>query len=260
VTGSALYVGVVGHSRTRPVRHALRYRVFMLLIDLDEAQGLSDRLRWFSLGRFNLLSLRPRDYGDGSETPLKAQVEARLLAAGIAGDGGPVRLLTLPRVLGYAFNPISVFYCHARDGRLLATLYEVNSTFGERHGYLIRAVDTVPVVQTAQKRMHVSPFLDMDLRYRFKVAAPGESAQLAIDAEDGEGVILKASFTGRRRPLTDAEILRAFAAHPLVTLKVVAAIHWEAVKLVLKGLRLRGGPKAPAEGVSVGALEAAGGA
>ncbi len=258
---SALYDGQVGHTRLRPRAHSLRYSVFMLLLDLDEAEGLGARLRWFSWERFNLLSLRTRDYGDGSQTPLKAQMRERLAAAGIEGELGALRVLTLPRVLGYAFNPISVFYQHARDGALLAVLYEVNSTFGERHSYLIPA-PSLPasggyVRQAADKRLHVSPFLDMDMRYRFKVAAPAARADLSIDVEDSEGLILKASFVGRRHELTDAAILSACVSHPLLTLKVVAAIHWEAIKLILKGLKLRGGPPAPADPVSVGVIEPA---
>ncbi|CAN5158966.1 DUF1365 domain-containing protein [soil metagenome] len=257
MTRSAIYDGQVGHTRLRPRAHSLRYRVFMLLIDLDEAQALGERLRWFSWERFNLLSLRTRDYGDGSNTPLKVQMQRRLAMAGIGGEVGQLRLLTLPRVLGYAFNPISVFYLHAPDGPLMAVLYEVNSTFGERHSYLIPATGDDIVRQAVDKRLHVSPFLDMDMRYRFKIAAPAARADFSIDVEDAEGLILKASFVGKRREFTDAAILSACVSHPLLTLKVVAAIHWEAIKLMLKGLKLRGGPPAPLDPVSVGVVEPA---
>ena len=255
MTHSALYEGQVGHTRLKPKAHSLRYGVFMLLLDLDEAPTMSKALRWFSFERFNLLSLRTRDYGDGSDKPLKAQVATRLRRAGVEGEVAAVRLLTLPRVLGYAFNPISVFYCHAPDGRLMAVIYEVNSTFGERHSYLIPATGEAVVRQAADKRLHVSPFLDMEMTYRFRVSAPGGRADLAIDVEDGEGLILKASFVGKRREFTDAAIVGACIHHPLLTLKVVAAIHWEAIKLLMKGLKLRGGPPAPVDAVSVGVVE-----
>ena len=136
---SGLYTGRVGHTRLRPRRHALSYGVFMLLLDLDEAAELARRLRWFSLGRFNLLSFHARDHGDGSDTPLRVQVERHLAAAGLAADGGAIRLLCLPRVLGYVFNPLSLYFCYRRSGELAAILYEVSSTFGERHTYLIPA-------------------------------------------------------------------------------------------------------------------------
>ncbi len=251
---SGLYAGRVGHARLRPRKHALSYGVFMLLLDLDELPDLDRRLRWFSLGRFNLLGFQPRDHGDGSSTPLRTQVERHLSAAGVDFDGGAIRLLCLPRVLGYVFNPLSLYFCHRRDGGLAAILYEVSSTFGERHTYLIPVADgTVEVRQSAVKRLHVSPFMDMALSYDFCVQPPGDRVRVVIDTFDAQGLLLAASFTGVRHELTDRSLLAACATHPLLTLKVVAAIHWEALKIALKGVRLRGGPPAPAEPVSVGA-------
>ncbi len=251
---SGLYSGRVGHTRLRPRRHSLSYGVFMLLLDLDELPELDRRLRWFSLARFNLLGFQPRDHGDGSPTPLRAQVERHLGAAGVALDGGAIRLLCLPRVLGYVFNPLSLYFCHRPDGALAAILYEVSSTFGERHTYLIPVEgDAAEVRQSAAKRLHVSPFMDMALSYDFKVRPPADTVRVVIDTFDAQDLLLAASFAGRRRELTDRALLAACAAHPLLTLKVVAAIHWEALKIVLKGVRLRGGAPAPAEPVSVGA-------
>jgi len=254
---SGIYLGQVGHSRTRPAKHSLRYGVFMLLFDLDEMERLSAALRWFSLGRFNLTSFQACDYGDGSDEPLRRQVERRLDEAGLGIDGGPIRLLCLPRVLGYVFNPISVYFCYRPDGALHAILYEVSSTFGERHSYLIPAEAGADgdIRQSVDKRLHVSPFMDMDLRYAFRVTPPGERVRIAIDVSDSEGTILNASFVGVRRDLTDAQLLRAWATHPLLTLKVIAAIHWEAVKIVLKGVRLRSGTPAPPYPVTIGVSE-----
>ena len=250
---SGLYTGRIGHTRLRPRKHVLSYGVFMLLLDLDELAELDGRLRWFSLRRFNLLSFQPRDHGDGSSTPLRTQVERHLSTAGIEPDGGAIRLLCLPRVLGYVFNPLSLYFCHRRDGRLAAILYEVSSTFGERHTYLIPADGAEGEVrQSAAKRLHVSPFMDMALDYDFKVQPPGDKVRVVIDTFDAGGLLLAASFSGTRRDLTDRALLAAFATHPLLTLRVMAAIHWEALKIVLKGVRLRGGPPAPAEPVSVG--------
>ena len=253
-SASAIYIGQVAHARLKPRRHHLRYRIFMLLLDLDELPDLACRLRWFSLGWFNLTSFREADHGDGSDIPLRTQVERHLDAAGLSIRGGPIRLLCLPRVLGYVFNPLSVYFCHTPNGRLKAILYDVNSTFGERHSYLAPAEpDAGGVVrQSAVKRLHVSPFMDMGLTYDFQVFPPGDQVSVAISARDETGPVLTASFVARRGALTDANLLKAWLAHPLLTLKVVAGIHWEAAKILAKGLRPRRGIPAPADPVSLG--------
>jgi DUF1365 family protein len=249
---SGLYQGAVTHKRLRPREHALRYRIFMLLLDLDELPDLFGRLRLLSRGRFGLMSFDPADHGDRSGARLRPQIEQRLAAAGIE-TGGPIRLLCMPRVLGYGFNPLSLFFCHRRDGRLAAILYEVTNTFGERHAYLIACDgrEDELVRQTASKRMYVSPFMDMALGYRFTVRPPGEAVSVAVAVDDAEGLILSTAFTGDRRPLTDAVLLRAWLGHPLLTLKVIAAIHWEALKLLLKGVGLRVRPTAPRHAVTL---------
>ena len=253
---SGLYSGTVFHRRTRPRVHFLKYRVFMLLIDLDEWAGLVGRLRWLGARRFGLMSLRASDFGDRSATPLKTQIARRMAEAGLDG-GGRVQLLTMPRILGYGFNPLSVFFCHAADGRLSAILYEVSNTFGGRHAYLmpVEAQAAGPIRQSVDKAFHVSPFMDMDLAYRFVVIPPigveAEAVSVGITVEDGQGALLHTAFNARRSALTDAALLRAWISHPLLTLKVIAGIHWEAVRLMAKGLRLRGGT-VPAHPVTVG--------
>lgn len=246
-----VYQGLVVHARDRPVSHVLRYRIFMLLIDLDQARAVMKPLRWLSGGRFGLMSFRERDYGDGSDRPLKQQVQERLASAGLRADG-PVRLLTMPRVLGCAFNPISIYFCHRPDGCLAATVYEVSNTFGERHSYVV-AADGEPVqLQTADKQFYVSPFIDMAMTYTFVVRPPGETVNLTIEVEDGDGWMMTAAFTARRRSLTDENLIAAWRAHPLLIPKVVAGIHWEALKLFLKGLRVRRRHPVHAHGTSVG--------
>lgn len=260
---SALYVGHVMHQRLRPLKHRLQYRVFSLLLDVDELPALHARLRWFSVGRFNLFSLYPSDYGDGCAEGLRAYVDGQLAAAGLQPGGG-IRLLTMPRILGYAFNPLSVYFCHHPQGPLQAMLYEVSNTFGERHSYLIPVDPAAPrqglFMQRCDKRMFVSPFLDMQMHYRFRIkppqygdAAAGSRMGVGVDAHDTEGAQLVAQLDAVRRPLTDGALLRAFVSHPLLTLKVVGAIHWEALKLLLRGvgLHLKHRPAAPTETVSV---------
>lgn len=239
---SALYEGAVVHRRTRPRTHRLRYRVFWLLLDLAELDVLDRRLTVFSRNGFNLLSFHDRDHGDGSTSPLRDQIEARLEAVGVDLGGGPIRLLTMPRVLGYGFNPISIYYCHRADGALAALVYEVTSTFGFRHAYVapLASSDLPPdeFRQHAVKRLYVSPFMDMDMTYRFKGRAPDDRLGLVIDGRDADGVLITAAMAATRRPLTDASLLAASFAFPLLTLKVMAAIHWEALKLWLKGVPL----------------------
>ena len=250
--GSALYVGTVMHRRLRPRSHHLRYRVYHLLIDIDELDALSRRLRLFSVGRFNLFSVHPKDHGDGSGADLRAQTEARLRAAGLP-VGGAIRLLTMPRVLGHAFNPLSVWFCDAPNGVLQAIVYEVNNTFGERHSYLIPVVDagTPVIAQACEKAMYVSPFISTEMSYRFRVEPPAARLSVGVSVHDVDGVLLNTRLDAERRPLSDASLLRVFASHPLVTLKVVAAIHWEALRLWLKGTPLQARPRAPADTLTI---------
>lgn len=247
---SGLYPGVVSHTRLKPRRHSLRYRIFMLLLDLDELEALDRGLKLFSLRRFNLTGFDPRRHGDGSAAPLKAQVEARLADAGIA-HGGPVRMLAMPRILGMGFNPLTVYFCHRPDGALGAILYEVNNTFGERHSYLIPAEDAPIVKQSCEKGFYVSPFMDMALSYAFRVRLPGEQVQVLVDVDDAEGRVLATGFVAERRDLTDRNLARAWLTHPWMTVGVLGAIHWEALFIWLKGEKIRQRPTKPAWPVTV---------
>jgi DUF1365 family protein len=238
---SGLYTGLVTHARTRPRPHRLAYRIFMLLIDLDEAPSLRRGLRTLGVGRFNLFGFDAARHGDGSGRPLKAQVEDTLAQAGIA-HGGPVQVLTMPQILGRAFNPLTVFFCHRPDGALSAILYEVNNTFGERHAYLIPATEGSGG-QQVRKDFYVSPFMDMDLTYAFKIRLPGERVKVVVDAHDGDGLVLAASFVGRRSELSDINLVKAALTHPWMTLGVLFAIHLEALKIWLKGETVR--PRTP---------------
>ncbi|WP_243367779.1 DUF1365 domain-containing protein [Microvirga solisilvae] len=244
--GSALYVGSVVHRRMRPRKHALRYRVFWLLLDIDTMKEVAACNLLLSLNRFNLFSVHEKDYGDRSGQPLRPQVEAAMRKAGIEPDGGRILLLTMPRVLGYGFNPLSVYFCYRRNGELAAILYEVSNTFGQRHSYVlpVEAGDSI-VRQSIPKRFYVSPFMDMDLSYAFRVVCPDDTIAVSIRCEDREGAILIASLVGTRKSLSNAALLSAFVTHPLLTLKVIAGIHWEAFFLWIKGIGLRKRPPPP---------------
>jgi DUF1365 family protein len=237
---SALYTGHVAHNR--PGKHRLRYRVFMLALDLDELPELDRRLKLFAHNRTALMALFDRDHGAHTNTPLKPQIEAKLREAGIGWDGGRIVLLTMPRLLNYVFNPLSVYFCTRRDGSLAALVHEVSNTFGERHFYVLppRAAPNGQIVQACEKEFFVSPFLEMDLRYEFRVTPPGERAVVSMVVRRGEDVALTASFAGERRELTDANLMRAWLGNPLMTITVIAGIHWEALKMWVKGVRYLG--------------------
>lgn len=245
---SGIYVGRVSHARMKPRRRQFAYRIFMLLIDLDELPDL--RLKTLGVGRFNLFGFDPARFGDGSGRPLKAQIEATLAQAGLA-HGGPIRMLAMPQILGRAFNPLTVYFCHGPDRTLSAVLYEVNNTFGERHSYLIPAPNAALINQGCAKQFYVSPFMDMDLFYAFRILRPEARVLVAVDTSDAEGLVLAASFRGERRPLTDRALVKAWLTHPWMTLGVFAAIHVEALKIWLKGEPIRVRPPLPERAVTV---------
>ena len=249
MTASALYTGLVTHRRTRPVVHALRYRVFMMLLDLDEAPALRKALRLFRFDAPGLLSFRQRDHGDGTGK-LRPWAEAQLQEAGYP-QCGAIRILCMPRVLGFAFNPLTVYFCYTPAGKLQAIIYQVNNTFGQRHAYVLPADGNELIAQECGKDFHVSPFLDMALRYRFRIIPPNEDVSIGIQALDSHGIILAASFAGARQTLTDGAIIRAVASMPVQGAGVLASIHWEAVKLWLKGVKLRPEPPKPGSMVSI---------
>ena len=255
VRDAALYEGLVIHRRFAPKPHALRYRMFMALLDIDRLDALAARLRLFSHNRFNLFAFYDRDHlpkGAPADATLRGQVESHLAAAGLMLEGGAIRLLSLPRILGYAFNPLSVYFCHRADGTLAAILYEVANTFRERHTYVIPVEpnrDTTPdgaIHQRCGKVFYVSPFLDMDMTYDFRIVAPGERISVAVDGSKGPLRMIAAAFSGTRRSFTDRAILRTFLRYPLMSVMVIVGIHWEALRLWAKGIRLRSRPAPPA--------------
>lgn len=253
---SALYIGSVAHRRIRPRKHRLRYRVFSLLIDIDELPTLSRKLRLFSRGRFNLFSLVPQDHLFAGTGDLRGEIQDILRDAGMAADNGAIRLLTMPRILGYGFNPLSIFFCYREDGALQAILYEVHNTFGQRHCYLF-PVDgrRQALSHTCSKKFYVSPFLPMDMVYSFRISPPGDDYRISISVADSEGSLLIATQRLVRRKLDDRALARVFLTHPLLTLKVIAGIHYEALLIWLKGIGLHARPAPPDRTVTVVADE-----
>ncbi|RUP00599.1 DUF1365 domain-containing protein [Hyphomicrobium sp.] len=243
---SCLYLGNVVHRRLRPKTHVLRYRVFWLLVDLDEIEKLAGRFWLFSHNRFNAISFYDDDHGSAGGQ-LRAQVEGLVRAAQLPG-GGPIMLLTMPRIFNYVFNPLSVYFCHDPNGTLSAIVYEVHNTFGERHWYVLPATsENGHIDHETDKAFYVSPFLDMKMRYAFRVFPPAHNVRVAIRGFDSLGGIISTALNGQRQELTDFALLMALLKFPFLTLKVTAAIHWHALLLWLKGIRVRAHQPRPAQ-------------
>ncbi|WP_440996481.1 DUF1365 domain-containing protein [Arhodomonas sp. SL1] len=251
----ALYTGALVHRRLAAPAYRFRYRTFTVLADIDRLDEAAARRRWFSHNRFNLVALYDRDHGPADGGSWRDWVESVLAGSGIRLGGGTIRLLCYPRVLGYVFNPLSLWFCHRSDGTLVAVIAEVHNTFGDRHCYLLhdegRPLRT-PVRDRHAKVFHVSPFLPVAGQYRFRIEPPGERSSTVITYHrDPDGpATLVATERGYRRPATDAALLRVVAAMPLMTVKVLTAIHWQALKIWARGGRLHRRPEPPAEEVT----------
>lgn len=228
------------HRRLTPRHHRFQYSVFALLLDLDELPELDSGLRLFKYNRGGLFSFQDRDHGPadaGEPHNLRRWLDSLLDQAGIAA-GGARRVLCYPRILGYVFNPLSVWFCHDEAGVLKAIVYEVHNTYEERHAYVLPVGEDRKLIRHGcPKNFYVSPFLSRDCRYQFRIRPPDDDVAIAIHEEEAGRPILNASFAGQRRPLSDRMLLRMLMAYPLMTLKVIAAIHFEAIRLMLKGVR-----------------------
>jgi DUF1365 family protein len=239
---AALYVGCVMHARLKPMGHRFSYRVMSLLIDLDRLADADRQSALFCVNRAALYSFHEADHGKRDGSSLRAYAQRCAAERGIDLTGGRVLLLCYPRLLGYTFNPLSVYFCYRADGELALLIYEVRNTFGDIHPYVLPVlsgeISDAGVRQQQDKLFYVSPFIEMAMRYHFRVLPPGERVQLRILATDRESPVLAATFDGSRRILNTKELLRAFVRLPLVTMKIMAAIHWEALRLWLKGARL----------------------
>jgi DUF1365 family protein len=241
---SCLYQCQVMHQRLAPKRYALQHALFMLYLDLDEIDQLTQQLRLFSRNRWNVYSFRDDDHMPGcgaSGGALKQRLEQYLSSQGITlGTASRVRLLTLPRILGYVFNPISIYFCFERDGAdPVCAVAEVGNTFGEQKLYLLPASqpgDARLFTLRVPKHYYVSPFSSLTLQFDFRLRAPEQALDIRVDDFDGERCVLRSGLRGRRHSLRDARLLWYALKYPLLTLKVIALIHWHALRLWLKGL------------------------
>lgn len=246
---ACLYVGKVMHQRLKPVGHRFSYSVFSLMIDLDQLTGASRQSSIFSVNASNIVSFHEADHLPDSESNLRSYADKLLADAGLEKPAARLVLVCYPRIFGYVFNPISVYYAYNDENQLIALIYEVRNTFKQRHTYVCRIEDgelsAAGIRQERSKIFYVSPFVQMDMKYQFRMLPPGRSIRWRILETDGEGPLLSASFHGHEKPLSTRSLTTCLLRIPLLTWKITFGIHWEALKLWMKGVRLVDRPAPP---------------
>ena len=231
---SCIYNGEVTHTRFKPVRHFLKYKTFSLLIDLDEVSKLSASIGIFSHNKFNIFSFYDKDHGDRDGTSLKDWAFSNLKKFNIQQNITKIKILCYPRIFGYVFNPLSIFYCYG-DNKLKAIFYEVKNTFNEQHTYVFKVTGTDEITQKCKKKFYVSPFMDMETSYNFKLIDPQEKLSVFIKQTDHEGTVLTATQTGVKKEFNLKQLIINIFKYPLMTIKIIGSIHFEALLLWKKG-------------------------
>ena len=234
---SSLYNGTVIHKRFKPKVHFFKYRVFSLLLDLSELNQLDKNINFFSYNSFNLVSFFDKDHGERDGSSLFEWVKKSLIENNINSENIKIKLLCYPRIFGYVFNPLSVFFVYDHQENLISILYEVKNTFGEQHTYIFKVENNNLLQHNCTKKFHVSPFIEMNCNYFFRILKPSEKISVIIDQYQLNEKILFASQDGRRVDFNSRELLKSYIKHPLMTFKVISAIHFEAFKLWAKGIR-----------------------
>ena len=236
---SFIYNGKVIHKRFKPKEHFFQYSVFSLLVDLSELSILEKELKIFSYNKFNILSFYDIDHGPRDGTSLISWVKKNLNNNKINSEDITIKLLCYPRLWGYVFNPLSIFFVYNNKSKLISILYEVKNTFGEQHTYIFKIENEAQFFEhSCKKKFHVSPFIEMDCFYFFKVLKPENKLSVVINQNDEKGKILFASQDGLKSDLNNRNLFVSFMSHPLMSFKVIGAIHFEALKLWFKGLKL----------------------
>ena len=236
---SCIYSGYVTHERFKPKKHFFSYKTFSLLIDLNEISNLEKKIKFFSYNKFNILSFYNIDHGERDGTSLIQWVKRVLRKSKININLGKIKILCYPRFFGYVFNPLSIFFVYNSNSSLIAILYEVKNTFGEQHTYVFKSnLENKNIKNNCIKKFYVSPFIDLESTYNFKITNPGESLSVLINQMDKDGKLLFASQDGIRSELNTKNLIFSYLKHPLMTFKVISAIHFEALRLWLKGIKL----------------------
>ena len=234
---SSIYNGTVIHKRFKPKVHFFKYQVFSLLIDLSELDILDKKISFFSYNSFNLISFFDKDHGDRNGTSLVDWVKKNLKENKITYENIKIKLLCYPRIFGYVFNPLSVFFVYDNNDNLISILYEVKNTFGEQHTYIFKVENDNLLQHNCEKKFHVSPFIEMNCNYFFRILKPSEKISVIIDQYQSNEKILYASQDGKRTDFTSSELIKSYLKHPLMTFKIISAIHFEAFKLWAKGIK-----------------------
>ena len=234
---SCIYNGTVIHKRFKPKIHFFKYKVFSLLIDLSELNNLDKKVGFFSYNKFNLISFFDKDHGDRDGSLVINWVKKNLKENNVNCENIRIKLLCYPRILGYVFNPLSIFYVYDKNDKLISLLYEVKNTFGEQHTYIFKIKENNLLKHNCEKKFHVSPFIEMNCSYFFRTLKPADKISIIIDQYQLNEKILYASQNGKRTDFTTSELIKSYLKHPLMTFKVIAAIHFEAFKLWTKGIR-----------------------
>ena len=239
INNSCIYIGSVIHKRFKPKKHFFKYNVFSLFLDLDEINELDQKILFFSYNKFNILSFFDKDHGYRNGSSIKDWLIHVLQKKNISTINIKIKILCYPRIFGYVFNPLSIFFIYDADSNPIAILYEVKNTFGEQHTYVFKIdIKNKQILNNCKKKFYVSPFMDLESKYFFKVLIPNERLSVIIDQRDKEGKLLFASQDGERVKLSSKNLLKSYLKHPLMTLKIISAIHYEALKLWMKGIKL----------------------
>jgi len=235
---SAIYNGQVIHKRFKPKVHYFKYKVFSMLLDLSELEILDKKVNFFSFNKFNLISFYEKDHGERDGSSLKLWVQKNLEKNKIQDKDLKIKILCYPRIFGFVFNPLSVFYVYNLKDELISILYEVKNTFGEQHTYIFKVLKDSNLIQNnCSKKFHVSPFIEMNCNYFFRLLKPGNKISVIIDQYDSEDKILYASQDGIRSDFNTKQLIKSYLKHPIMTFKIIIAIHYEAFKLWVKGIK-----------------------
>mgnify|MGYP005713256351 FL=1 len=238
IKNSKIYTGKVIHKRFKPKEHYFKYNVFSLLIDLNELEEINKYIKFFSYNKFNIISFYDKDHGDRDGSSIKLWVKKNLRNIGIMTEDISIKLLCYPRIFGYVFNPLSTYFIYNKRSELISIFYEVKNTFGEQHTYIFKAQDEKTVQNKCKKKFYVSPFIEMDCEYHFKTLNPREQLSVVINQNDKDGKLLFASQDGISKDFNNKNLILSYLTHPLMTFKIIGAIHYEAFKLWAKRIKL----------------------